>query len=414
MKNSLFIDFSLLKTNANFRATFIARIISLMGLGMLAVALPMQVYEMTKDTFHVGMVMALDGIGMFVGLLYGGVLADRYDRKKLILLGRSICGLGFIGLAVNAELAEPSLSVIYFLALWDGLFGALGVTALLACMPHIVGRENLMQARAISMSSMRLVSIAAPAFGGVIIANYGVSCNYLIATIGTLLTLIPLFSLPSMKPKLASQQHPLKELGDGFRFVLKHKVVGGVVLMGTLVTLTTAIRVLFPAMVESDFNGGSVELGLMYSAVPLGATIGVLLSGWATNLVKPGQVMGFISLGVFSTLIVLGFSTSLWFTLAVLVLFGYLVSITSLLQYTLVQGHTPDHYLGRINGIWTAQDACGDSVGTASIGVLGQFIKPLACIVVFGGVSLALGMTVIGITKKLRTAQFNDPNIEPS
>ncbi|MBL3397527.1 MFS transporter, partial [Klebsiella pneumoniae] len=75
----------------------------------------------------------------------------RYERRRLILFARSTCGIGFVGLCLNALLPSPSLAAIYLLAVWDGFFGAVGVTALLAATPALVGRENIVQAGAISM-----------------------------------------------------------------------------------------------------------------------------------------------------------------------------------------------------------------------------------------------------------------------
>ena len=97
---------------------------------------------MTHSTWQVGLSVTLTGGAMFVGLMVGGVLADRYERKKVILLARGTCGIGFIGLCLNALLPEPSLLAIYLLGLWDGFFASLGVTALLAATPALVGREN--------------------------------------------------------------------------------------------------------------------------------------------------------------------------------------------------------------------------------------------------------------------------------
>ncbi|WP_019604083.1 enterobactin transporter EntS [Teredinibacter turnerae] len=413
MKN-LFVNFDILQHNANFRAVFIARTISLIGLGMLAVALPKQVYDLTGDSLQVGIVMALDGVGMFVGLLYGGVLADRHDRKGLILLARSICGLGFFWLAVNAFLPQPSLWVIYVFALWDGFFGALGVTALLAAMPHIVGRENLMQARAVSMVSMRLAGVASPALGGWIIAVSDVAWNYVLAALGTAITLLPLLRLPRMQPPEFEPQHPLRELFDGVKFLFQNRIVGAVVIIGTLVTLTTAIRVLFPEMAESLFQDNPMALGLLYSAVPLGATLGALLSAWAERLEQPGKWMGLICCGVFGSVVAFGLVENLWLSLATLVVFGYLTCIASLLQYTLVQGHTPDEYLGRINGIWTAQDACGDSIGTVGIGLIGKVLSTAGSIVLLGAGALTLGLVTLGLCKQLRSAGLTDTALTDS
>lgn len=141
-KQSWLLNLSLLKTHPAFRAVFLARFISIVSLGLLGVAVPVQIQMMTHSTWQVGLSVTLTGDAMFVGLMVGGVLADRYERKKVILLARGTCGIGFIGLCLNALLPEPSLLAIYLLGLWDGFFASLGVTALLAATPALVGREN--------------------------------------------------------------------------------------------------------------------------------------------------------------------------------------------------------------------------------------------------------------------------------
>lgn len=411
-KKSIFVDLSVLRDNRNFRNVFIARTISLLGLGMLSVAIPMQVYQLTGDSFQVGVAMALEGIGLFVGLLLGGVLADRKDRKTLILFARAVCGLGFLGLAVNAWLPTPSLWVIYALSVWDGFFGALGITALMAAMLFIVGRDKLMQARAVSMVSIRLATVISPALGGVIIAASHVGWAYSIAALGTGLTLLPLLSLPAMKPTEIEESHPLRALAQGLQFMLSHKIIFSVVLVGTLITLTTAIRVLFPALAETAYGGGAFELGVMYSAVPLGATLGAIISGWANDLAPPGWIMGLVSLAACACLMGLGLNQNFILALVLLAAFGYLVSIASLLQYTLVQVHTPDQYLGRVNALWTAQDASGDSLGSIGIGLLGKFMSSLASIFALGAIAFGATLVIFGVCKSLRDARLDDASAE--
>lgn len=164
-QKSRLLNLSLLKTHPAFRAVFIARFISILSLGLLGVAVPVQIQAMTHSSWLVGLSVTLTGGAMFIGLMVGGVLADRYERKKLILLARGTCGVGFVGLCLNAMLPEPSLIAIYALGLWDGFFASLGVTALLAATPALVGRENLMQAGAITMLTVRLGSVISPMVG---------------------------------------------------------------------------------------------------------------------------------------------------------------------------------------------------------------------------------------------------------
>lgn len=414
LKNVL-TDFSLLNMNRHFRNVFIARTVSLLTIGMLIVAIPQQVYQMTQDVFQVAIVTAFEGIAMFIGLLLGGVLSDRYDRKKLILLARFVCGLGFMGLAVNAMLDTPSLYVLYFLSAWDGFFGALGVTAMMAIMPIIVGRENIVQARAISMVAVRLATVISPAIGGVLIAASSVAWAYWIATAGTLFTVLLLLGLPVLKPQTESEdEHPLQQLLQGFKFVFQNKVVGSTILIGTILGFTSAIRILFPQIVDQQFAGGAFELGLMYSAVPLGATLGALLSGWTASLTRPGTVMIYASLAVFACMFLIGLSPWLLLTLIILSMFGYLSAIANLLQYSIVQGHTPDEYLGRINAIWLAQDASSDSVATTILGALTRFLPISSSIFIFSGLSFALGLGFLMSAEKIRDASFNDPDLQQS
>ncbi|AWY00340.1 POT family transporter [Marinomonas primoryensis] len=413
-KSKIMLDFSLLKTNANFRAIFIARLMSVLGIGMLNVAVPVQIYELTGSSLQVGFAVALDGMGMFVGLMLGGVLADRMDRKWLILASRFICGVGFVLLALNAYLSEPSLWAVYAISLWDGFFSAIGLTALMASIPHLVGRENIPTAGALSMLVVRIGSVISPAIAGVVIVSFGVTWNYTLAAIGTLCTLITLVTLPNMKPeKGGPQEHPIKSLLDGFTFVFTHKVIRAVVALGTLEAVTKSIRILFPALAATAFGGGAFEVGLMYSAVPVGSTLGALTSGWIRGLRRPGVVMLITAFLSFLCVASLGVMGHLVLMLGALAVFGYLGSIGGLLQYSIVQGHTPDHMLGRIGSFWTAQDVVGDSAGALGIGVIVKVLSP-----VMGLVSLGLGCAVATLfvgagVRSLREASWIDTSLFP-
>lgn len=112
-KQSWLLNLSLLKTHPAFRAVFLARFISIVSLGLLGVAVPVQIQMMTHSTWQVGLSVTLTGGAMFVGLMVGGVLADRYERKKVILLARGTCGIGFIGLCLNAAAGAISIGNLF-------------------------------------------------------------------------------------------------------------------------------------------------------------------------------------------------------------------------------------------------------------------------------------------------------------
>ena len=400
-KSSHFIDLSLLKTHAAFRAVFIARFISIVALGMLAVAVPVQIQQMTQSPLLVGLAVTLAASGMFIGLLTGGVLADRYERKKLILIARSTCGLGFIALAINAALPQPSLIAVYLLGFWDGFFGAIGVTALLAATPALVGRENIMQAGAITMLTVRFGSILSPAIAGLVIAHGSVVWNYGLTAFGTLITVLTLLKLPQLPPPPQPREHPLKSLAAGVQFLFASPIVGMVALIGALVTLASAIRVLYPALAP-HWSVSANQLGMLYAAVPLGAAIGAFTSGKLKHAARPGQlvlgsaVAAFIALGLFSLM------PNLPLALLCLVAFGYFSAINSLVQYAMIQLLTPDHLLGRINGLWTAQNVTGDAIGAAMIGAMGSWLLPPQAAAAFGFAAALLGMVMWCVMGRLR------------
>ncbi|NIY47499.1 enterobactin transporter EntS [Cedecea colo] len=407
-RNSLLLNLSLLKTHPAFRAVFLARFISIVSLGLLGVAVPVQIQTLTGSSLQVGLAVTLTGGSMFIGLMMGGVLADRHERRRLILLARSTCGLGFIGLTLNAALPVPSLAAIYLLGVWDGFFGAIGVTALLAATPTLVGRENLMQAGAITMLTVRLGSVISPMIGGLLLASGGVVWNYGLASIGTFVTLIPLLSLPQLPPPPQARENPLLSLLNGLRFLISHPIIGGIALVGALLTMASAVRVLYPAL-AGHWQMSAGQIGLMYAAVPLGAATGALTSGRIAHHARPGAIMlisgivSFIAVGLFSLMPVWGLG------LACLALFGYLSAISSLLQYTLIQSLTPDSMLGRINGLWTAQNVTGDAIGAAILGGMTVAMTPVAA-ASSGGLVLALiGVALAVVLVQLRRYQQAAP-----
>ncbi|WP_024882218.1 MULTISPECIES: enterobactin transporter EntS [unclassified Methylosinus] len=381
-------DFSLLRDNRDFRAVFVARTLSLFALGLLTVAVPVQALQLTGSPAAAGFVVAFGGGAAFVGLLTGGVLADRHDRRKLILFARGTCGLGFVALALNGLAAAPSLAVIYALAAWDGFFSALGVTALLAATPAIVGRENLAAAGALNMIAMRLGGVASPALGGLLIISAGVGWTYACAAAGVLATLAPLLRLPPLPPKSlplmgASPETPARALLSGVRYLFENRIVGAVVAVGTLASLAGGVRVLFPAL-ASAYGNGPADAGLMYSAVPLGAMLGATTSGFVARLARPGLALLACAAAAFAALAALGAAGGLVPALLVLVVYGYLGSIVSLLQFTLVQKNTPDQLRGRVNGLWTAQFIVGDALGALLLGLLGGILPPAPAVGAFG------------------------------
>ncbi|MEV4673796.1 MULTISPECIES: enterobactin transporter EntS [Actinomadura] len=413
MLRRLAMDISPLRDSRPFRNVFIARTVSVFGIGMLAVALPVQVYDLTGSTVHVGGVSAAEGFALLAGFLWGGVLADKDDRRRLMLRARTAAGIGFVLLALNAFLPSPSLAALYVLAAWDGLMTGISVTALLAAAPALVAADKLVAAGALNALTVRLGSMASPALGGIIVSAFGVGWNYAAAAAGTLGTLGLLTTLPVLKPETAEPPgNPLKAVGDGFRFVASHRVVGSLMLLGLLFMVAGGIPVLMPAFAERSLDGGATTVGLLFAAPACGAVLASVTSGWAGSARAPGLALLVASVTGFAALACLGLARHPALAVAILFAYGFVQSIEEILRYGLIQSHTPDSHLGRVNALWAAQETGGGAIGSLGAGALGRYLAPGAAIVLYGTVSAVLALALALTLTGLRTATMR-PEPEP-
>ncbi|SNT16110.1 MFS transporter, ENTS family, enterobactin (siderophore) exporter [Actinomadura meyerae] len=413
MLRRLAMDISPLRDSRPFRNVFIARTVSVFGIGMLAVALPVQVYDLTGSTVHVGGVSAAEGFALLAGFLWGGVLADKDDRRRLMLRARTAAGIGFVLLALNAFLPSPSLAALYVLAAWDGLMTGVSITALLAATPALVAADKLVAAGALNALTVRLGSMASPALGGVVVSAFGVGWNYAAAAAGTLGTIGLLTTLPVLKPETAEAPgNPLKAIGDGFRFVASHRVVGSLMLLGLLFMVAGGIPVLMPAFAERSLDGGATTVGLLFAAPACGAVLASVTSGWAGSARAPGLALLVASVTGFAALACLGLARHPALAVAILFAYGFVQSIEEILRYGLIQSHTPDSHLGRVNALWAAQETGGGAVGSLGAGALGRYLAPGAAIVLYGTVSAVLALALALTLTGLRTATMR-PEPEP-
>ncbi len=331
------------------------------------------------------------------------MLADRYERKRLILLARGTCGVGFVGLCLNALLPEPSLAAIYLLGIWDGFFASLGVTALLAATPALVGRENLMQAGAITMLTVRLGSVISPMIGGLLLATGGVAGTGLAAA-GPYHHLNPAASAAAAAASAAAR-HPLRSLLAGLTFLCRSPLIGGIALLGGLLTMASAVR----CSIRRWPVAGRCRPDRLACCTPLFRSV----RRWgvdqrpAAQTVRPGALMLATTVGSFVAIALFSLMPHWALGALCLALFGWLSAISSLLQYTLIQTQTPEHMLGRINGLWTAQKRHRRRHRRRLLGGLGAVMTPASASA--SGWALALVVLLVGLLRELR--RFQRPEI---
>ncbi|RDI62802.1 enterobactin transporter EntS [Nocardia pseudobrasiliensis] len=387
----LLIDVSPLRASREFRCAFAARLVSVLGIGLLMVALPVQVYRLTGSSLHVAGVTSVTAVALFAGSLAGGVIADRHDRRDVIQWSRSAAGFGFLALGLNALLPHPLLAVIYAAGVVDGLAGGVSGSALMALVPRLVGPEKVAAAGALTALTADLGTMITPAIAGLLIARTGVAPAFFIAAGATVATVGFIRAIGPQPPPVRDTQHPLRELAVGIRFAMRHPVIRPALLTGLIAMLVSGPLVLLPALAEDELDAGTTTLGLLYAAPGAGAVLGSMTSGWIGRTRHPGRAL-LISLALMPVgVLIAGSAPHIAVVFLGFAAFGLARAVNMVLRYAVLQRNAPEELRGRVSGLLMVQAVTGTAIGSMVAGLVGQFFAPATALVVYGLSVLILG-----------------------
>ncbi|MFC9896299.1 enterobactin transporter EntS [Nocardia sp. NPDC127579] len=405
----LVIDIAPLRSSRAFRYAFAARLISLLGIGLLIVAIPAQMYQLTRSNLQVAAVSVVLAAAMFVGSLAGGVLADRFDRRRTIQFSRTAAGLGFLVLGGNALLDDPAVWVIYAVGVVDGLAGGVSSTALMALTPALVGRDKMAAAGALVTLTTDLGTMITPALAGMIIAAGGVAVTYFVAAAATAVTVTLFQEVGPAAPPETARETPWRALRTGLRFAMGERTVRGVLLVGLVVMLASGPTVLLPAFVDQVLHAGPATLGLLYGAPAVGAVVGTLSSGWTGGVRRSGFALlasmaalplGFLIMGG------AGRVTVGAVVVAFLGMAGYGLAraVNDIFRFAVLQHSTPDELRGRVSSLWLIQAVAGTALGSMTAGLLGQYFAPDAALLVYGVIVAVVSVILFATLTAVRSA----------
>lgn len=395
----LVIDISPLRTDPAYRLVFAAQTVTVLTTALTNVAINLHVYQITGSSVQVGLVGLVFGAALLVGLLAGGVLADRVDRRKLILGSRGVVAVVLGGLAVNAASPSPSLWFVYVAAVLAGAVAGLGGSALMAVIPALVSPAHITAAGALITLTSQFGAMVGPSIAGVIASGPGVAACFAIDALGYVVAAALLWRLPSMRAESADEerQHPLRSLAEGWKFVRGNAVVRGLLVIDLWAMVFAMPYALFPQMADEVLGGGAYTVGLLFTAPAVGAFVGGLFSGWTGRFRHSGRALiaSVLLWGVSIT--AFGLSGNLWLALLCLVVAGVGDTTSEILRRALLQHHTPDRLQGRVSSLWLAQATCGPAVGSAEAGLAARLLGPGIGIAA-GGVVCILGVCLVALT----------------
>ena len=368
----MFLDLRPLRQNAAFRRLFASQFISGLGTMVSYVAVPWQLYELTRSNAQVGLLGLVQLLPVVLCGLLGGAVADRVDRKRLLIGSEALMALCLAGLLANALSAAPSVLAIY--ALVAVLQGASGFhrPALEALTQKLARPEEFAAVAALSSVRGTVGMVAGQALAGLLLARWGAVGAYLFDFCTFLAALFFIARIPRAAigtPADAGERpHLLADLAEGLRFAWRRPELMGTYIVD-IVAMAFAFPVaLFPAMAAAD--GRTESVGWLLSAMSVGALAIGLFSGWTGRVRHQGRAV-IVAAAVWALGIVgLGLAPSLLVGLACLAVAGAADMVSGVFRGTIWNETIPNALRGRLAGIEMISYLTGPLIGNARAGFM--------------------------------------------
>src|SRR6516165_8177263 len=376
-KPRLRADLTPLRTSRDFRLLFTSRTVTYLGTQATEVALLVQARQLTGSAAAVGLLGAVEVVPLVVFGLYGGVLADRFDRRRLAFWCEATLGACAALLMLNALAPRPAVWPLYVIT---GLMmgaAALQRPSLEAAVPRVVPRDQIMAAGALMSMSVNANVIAGAALGGVLAAGPGPQYVYGLDTISFVASFCFLYMVRPL-PAATGEHAPA---GPSWRSILDGLVYarGRPDLLGSYLADLTAMifaypNALFP-FVAADLHAGWA-VGLMFAAPSVGAIAVTVASGWMSRVRRHGVAIA-VAAAVWGLLITgFGLAPGIGVALACLVLAGAADMISGIFRAALWNQTIPDELRGRLAGVELLSYSVGPSVGQIRAGAVASVTSP--------------------------------------
>lgn len=422
------IDLSPVRSSPAFARMWIGSTLAGIGGQLTIVTVMLHVFALTQNTFAVSMIAVAGLVPMILAGLYGGMLADAFDRRRVALIAATIT---FASTALLAALTWTGMETIwwlYVLSMINSAANSVGMATRTAIVPRLIPRDKLAAASALNGVAFGLTVMAGPALAGLLVALTGYGWTYTIDVVLMLSMFLGLWTLPSLRPEGAVVRPGLESLVDGWRFLRKAGNIRMQYIIDIIAMTFGQPLVLFPALGTVLLGGGALTTGILTAAVAVGTFASSLFSGrvvqyrWhGRGIARAVQAYG-ASILLFGLVLLIGaFSapaseTAPHVALIVaacvaLALSGASDNVSSIYRNTMMQAAVPDAMRGRLQGLFIVVVAGGPRVGALYAGTLATlttlWFPPL-----LGGV-LVIALVAMLARRSRRFRDYDAENPEP-
>jgi MFS family permease len=369
------LDLSPLRRYRDYRFVFAGQMVSAFGTFLTYVALPVQIYELTRSSSLVGMLGAAQLVPLAMTALWGGAFADALDRRRLLLACETLLLCGSLALTINATMAHPSVVLLFIVAAFMSGVDGFHRPALESLTPRLVGTSDLPAVSALSSLRGTTAAIAGPALAGICIARFGMASTFAIDAATFAFSLLALSRVRSIPPAENAEPVGLASIIQGFAYAASRPELIGTYVVD-IVAMTFAMpTAVFPAMAAQW--GGSNAAGYLFSAMSAGALVITLFSGWTKKVKRRGAAVVI--------------ATSLPVAVACLAVAGAADMVSGLFRMTIWNETIPSQLRGRMAGIEQLSYMTGPLLGNARAGFAAERFG-LARSITWGGLICFAGV----------------------
>lgn len=397
----------------NFRAYLLARFTMIVGQYAMMLIIGWQTYTIARenglDAFAASGQLALIGLLQFLPLFvlspFSGLAADRFNRKTVARLTILLQFIGAAFLAWMTHTGQIGLPALFAVAVLLGIVRAFNGPALSALAPNLVPKAILPNAIALSSIAWQTGMIVGPAIGGYAYDAMP-ALPYAIASVLFLIAIVAISTIGKVpRSPITGAQRPIGQIIDGWRYVLRNKMVLGAITLDLMAVFLAGATALFPPFAYDILQVGETGLAQLAAAPAIGAAVTALWFSFRPLKTNVGPKMLW-AVAVFGlATIIFGFSRFMPLSLAMLVIVGAADMFSVYIRQSLIQLHTPDDKRGRVSSASLLTISASNEGGDAFSGFLASVIGPAAAVIAGGAGAIAAVVLWSRIFPILRTTR---------
>jgi MFS family permease len=380
----------------DFRLVWIGFFVSQIGTQMQVVAVAWQVYQLTGDPLALGAIGLARVLPVILFGVFGGMVADVFDRRRMLLCTQSALMMSSLGLSYLTYAGLVTMPILYLFCIAAGTATALSNPARQAMIPTLVSEDALPRALGLSVSSWQLATVLGPTVGGVLLGAYSAALVYLLDAASFVAMIVALLLIRSRGSAAPTTTVGLAAVAEGFRFLWRTPILLGLMLADFLGTFFAGAMLLMPIFASELLNVGPTGLGLLFAAPAVGSmlvALGIAVIG--SPPLTGATVLVCIGLYGLSTA-AFGVTSSFALALLFLALGGAADGASTVVRQTLRQLLTPDHLRGRMTGVTMIFFMGGPQLGELEAGGIARLLGVRSS-VILGGLLCTLSAAALSI-----------------